>query len=124
MKFVLMFFILCVCVVIDVYAQSSTEGIDFDNSDPELDVFYQRGSFLVYDCNTDHWVCTKTLEYKRCKSQRKEALLDLEERLPCAFFDQFKTDELCAKEQQRLTNDSRGNRFCLHPNEQMKMRDY
>ncbi len=124
MRFVLLFFILCICVVIDVYAQSGSQGSDFDNSDPALDAYYLRGEYLVYDCNTDHWVCTKKLEYNRCKTQRKEALLDLERRLPCAFFNEFKTNELCAKEQQRLTNEARGNRFCFHPDEQMKMRDY
>lgn len=90
-------------------------GVDFDNDDPQMDEFYQKGSYLVYDCFTMHWVCTDKLEFNRCKIQRKEALLDYKENLPCAYFDEYKTRKLCQNAQTKMTNQARFEKFCLHP---------
>jgi hypothetical protein len=121
--FYIVLFVVFSAVSTQATAQSRS-GIDFDNSEPELDKYYMRGSYLVYDCKTKHWVCTRKLEHKRCKSIRKESLLDLDLRLPCAYFNQYKTQELCIEEQIRLTDQGRGDRFCLHPNQKGLKRDF
>lgn len=106
-----------------VIAQNGNEriglqsGVDFDNDDPNMDALYQRGAYLVYDCFTNHWVCTDELEYNRCKIQRKEALLDYKNSLPCAYFDQYKTRKKCQNAQTQLTNEARFEVFCTHPTE-------
>lgn len=89
-------------------------GIDFDNQDPQLDALYIRGPYLVYDCYSKHWVCTGELEYKRCLEQRKEAILDMKYKLPCASFEAFRKRKDCYETQQELTNTSRYERFCLN----------
>lgn len=90
-------------------------GVDFDNESPVLDAFYIRGSYLVYDCDTKHWVCTGEIEYKRCNRQRSEAILDMDKKLPCAIFDIYQKREDCHKAQVELTNSARFERFCLNP---------
>jgi hypothetical protein len=90
-------------------------GEDIDQSDPYMDALYQRGPYLVYDCVTRHWVCTKELEYKRCLDNRKEALLDYKTILPCAHFDVFNRREDCWQRQQELTNSAKYEQFCYHP---------
>lgn len=90
-------------------------GEDISQQDPNLDAFYKRGSFLVYDCLTRHWVCTQELEYQRCQMQRKEAILDYEDELPCAYFDKFKLRKDCQKRQQELTDLAVYEQFCLNP---------
>ena len=99
-------------------------GTDFDNRDPELNAFYQRGAYLVYDCASKHWVCTRKLEHKRCKIIRKRGLLEYDNRLQCAHFDQYKSNKLCEKELLRLTEEGRGDRFCLHPKQKGLKRDF
>lgn len=100
------------------------QRVDFDNSNDEISGLYQRGSHLLYDCNNNHWVCTKKLEYKRCKNTRKAELLDYKLRLSCAYFDIYKTNKDCLSELIRLTDEGRGDRFCLHPEEKQKQRDF
>lgn len=90
-------------------------GQDIDLADPYMDALYQRGSFLVYDCVTRHWVCTQVLEYDRCVMNRKEALLDLKTILPCAHFDKFELRQDCKKRQQELTDVAKYEKFCFHP---------
>ena len=99
-------------------------GSDFDNTSSKLNEFYERGPFLVYDCVVKHWVCTRDLEFNRCKEQKKEALLDFKAKLPCVEFSKYKTEKLCQKEQQRVTNNFFGDRFCMHPEEKLKQRDF
>lgn len=118
---VVLFFIFSLCFLSNLFAQA---GKDFDNSNPELDDFYLRGPYLVYDCVRNHWVCTQKLEHKRCQTQRKRSLLELDVRLPCAHFDEYANNESCVKDQLRLTNEARGDRFCLHPNQKGLIRDY
>ncbi len=120
MKSFTLLLLLLVLTSTAAYGQST----DFDNSNPQLDAYYQRGSFLVYDCIRDHWVCTQKLEHKRCQKYRKEDLKDFKPRLSCAYFDEYKTRELCQKQQQILTNQFRGDRFCLHPQEALRKRDF
>lgn len=89
---------------------------DIDQQDPNIDDFYQKGSFLVYDCKARHWVCTRELEYKRCQRHRKNAILDNNLELPCASFDIFKENKDCWKRQQELTDVAKYEQFCSHPN--------
>ena len=90
-------------------------GQDIDLTDPYMDALYQRGSLLVYDCVTKHWVCTKDLEYDRCVNNRKEAILDFKTILPCAHFDKFELRQDCKKRQQELTDVAKYEKFCFHP---------
>lgn len=90
-------------------------GVDIDQQDQNMDAFYKKGPYLVYDCRTRHWVCTQELEYKRCQEQRKNALLDYEDILPCASFDIFNKRQDCWTKQQELTNVGKFEQFCLHP---------
>lgn len=93
-------------------------GVDIDQQDPNLDALYKRGPYLVYDCNTRHWVCTRELEYNRCRIQRKEALLDFEDVLPCATFDIFDKRQDCWQRQQELTDVAKYEQFCMHPSKE------
>lgn len=103
----------------DVKSVSESKGLvsgeDIDQSDPYMDALYQKGPYLIYDCVTRHWVCTKELEYKRCLDNRKEALLDYASILPCAHFDVFNRREDCWQRQQELTNSAKYEQFCFHP---------
>ena len=95
--------------------QEQTEFTDISQEDPNLDALYQRGAYLVYDCYSKHWVCTQELEYKRCMNDRKEALLDFKEQLPCAYLDKFTLEKDCFQRQQELTDRGHQTQFCFHP---------
>ena len=119
--FVLIFWISCSVYSQEKEVRSVKEkeglevGVDIDQQDPNMDALYKKGPYLVYDCRTRHWVCTKELEYKRCQRQRKESLLDYDDKLPCATFDIFDKRQDCWKRQQELTDVGKYEQFCLHP---------
>jgi hypothetical protein len=89
-------------------------GVDFDNESPVLSSLYIRGTHLVYDCSSKHWVCTGDKEFNRCKEQRTRSLLDLKYHLPCASFDVYKSRKDCKEAQLNLTESARYERFCLN----------
>lgn len=107
-------------VVAEKQETNAKASVDFLQQDPNMDVKYQKGPWLVYDCLDNHWVCTRELEYRQCQSHRKKAILDNEKELPCAYFNKFKSQESCWIEQTKLTNRAEPYLFCLHPEEQKK----
>ena len=122
--FLLQFILLYCTYVIAAENRGLNVGVDFDNESPVLDAFYIRGSHLVYDCSTRHWVCTGELEYNRCKTQRNKAVLDLSYNLPCAAFEIYKKRKDCYEAQIELTNTARFERFCLNTDMESNKLDF
>lgn len=88
------------------------QAIDILQQDENLSFKYQKGRFLVYDCLDKNWVCTKSIEYERCKKIRNKAILDQDENFPCAYFEPYQTMDECHKKQTSLTNRSDVMVFC------------
>ena len=90
-------------------------GVDFAQQDPYMSDKYRKGSYLLYDCDSGHWVCAGRAEYERCVRWRKEGLELKDDWLSCAYFVSFGSRKECQKEQIEMTNMAPGERFCLHP---------
>lgn len=82
---------------------------------------YIKGAFLIYDCQDSHYVCTSSLESKRCESIRYSHLKDNKDTLGCTPLKQYSSVEQCHKFQQLLTDQSRPARHCLHPLQMKKV---
>ena len=98
------------------FAQSEAPPQDFDNLDPAMNMRYERGRYLVYDCD-GYFVCTKQEEFDYCLKRRETALTGLNPSLECAPIKEFKRDTDCQKRQQELTDEARQFLFCTHPEE-------
>ncbi len=95
-------------------AVENDKALDILLLDPFLSAKYERGEYLLYDCEAKHWVCTVESEFKRCKLQR-----EIDERLEnpqvsCAPIKKYASNESCIQKQIRLTNADMQNRFCRH----------
>lgn len=90
-------------------------GVDFLQQDENLNDKYQKGAYLLFDCIDKHWVCSGKIEYDRCKEHRVNALLDKDEKLPCAFFAKFSDRKSCHQAQLEVTERGALNRLCDHP---------
>lgn len=99
-------------------------GVDFDQQDPFVNEIYQKGNYLVYDCLGKYWVCTGETEFKACKRERVQAIDESEKNIKCAHFAEFGSREECYKEQQRITHHGVINRFCQHPFERQRTKDF
>lgn len=98
-----------------ITAQEPTEEyLDISFQDSFLSVLYERGPILIYDCISDHWVCTGPIEKGRCDKDRKEALLDREENLPCAVLNTFENESICQNAQRRLVDNGTATPFCIN----------
>lgn len=99
-------------------------GVDFDQQDPFVNEIYQKGNYLVYDCVGKYWVCTGKTEFKVCKRNRKQAIEYFDKNIRCAHFAEFNSREECYKEQQRMTHYGDISRFCQHPLERQRTKDF
>ena len=87
---------------------------DFLLMDPNLNLRYSKGSYLVYDCLGGYWVCTAKEEYERCTKEREISFEKMNSNLICANFRKFDTQDLCLEKQRWLTDYvSSEKRFCL-----------
>jgi hypothetical protein len=91
------------------------QAVDILLLDNELSVLYSRGGYLLYDCQSKHWVCTSKNEKVRCDNARKFAIKENEENLPCAIIKLFDDEKSCQKKQQIIIDSAMENRFCMHP---------
>ena len=98
-------------------------GVDFDQQDPFMDAYYQKGSHLLYDCVNNHWVCTTIVEFNQCIKMHKEALLDYMPRLRCVHYKEYDSRKKCRAAQVEYTSRAIDPRFCLHPKEKVKLFD-
>lgn len=95
------------------FSQSTKDqGVDIDQLDPNLSYKYQKGRFLLYDCKDNHWVCTKSIEFERCKKSRKKEILDGFDHFSCGHFRPFQSVDDCHKKQLKLTNQNLDFAFC------------
>lgn len=99
-------------------------GVDFDQQDPFVNDYYQKGNYLVYDCVGQYWVCTGETEYKICKRNRKNSIKDYDKNIRCAHFSEFDSRQECYKNQQRMTHSADISRFCLHPLEKKRTKNF
>ena len=90
-------------------------GVDFAQQDSFMDDVYQKGAFLVYDCDRMHWVCTGQEEFNQCAKRRKEAMILKKDNLSCAYFAPYPSRSKCHEKQVEMTNRGTYPRFCLHP---------
>lgn len=86
---------------------------DITLSDPDLSIKYQRGRFLLYDCEDKHWVCTKKLEFDRCGEKRKYVDFVKEQLYPCAPIKAFASEAECVKRQRKFIQKNHSVRSCL-----------
>jgi len=83
--------------------------------DGNLDEYYTRGAFLVYDCIDSHWVCTGAKQAKNCKKERKNSVENNITKLPCGNVKEFESENECELAQMKVINSNLAPRFCLHP---------
>lgn len=105
-------------------ADLDKDSDDFLLQDPNLSERYQRGSYLVYDCASRHWVCTAKDEYQRCERERAEAKQNRQGNLVCGHFRKFDTIEQCQQKQRHMTDFNSSDRFCLSRALQMETFQY
>ena len=86
---------------------------DITLSDPDLSIKYQRGRFLMYDCEDKHWVCTQKLEFDRCSEKRKYVDFIKGQLYPCAPVKPFASEAECVKRQRKFTEKNHSVRSCL-----------
>jgi len=98
-------------------------GVDFAQQDSFMSDLYQKGAYLVYDCERLHWVCTGAEEFNQCAKRRKEAMILKDENLSCAYFAPYSSRSACHKKQIEMTNRGTYPRFCLHPEMRKDNRD-
>ncbi|MEX0798992.1 MAG: hypothetical protein WD025_06090 [Bacteriovoracaceae bacterium] len=100
-------------------------GVDFAQQDPFMSDLYQKGPYLLYDCESMHWVCAGRGEFNRCVRWRSRALKRGEANLSCAHFVPFDSRQECHKKQIEMTNTGTlERRFCLHPKVRRRQIDY
>ena len=99
-------------------------GVDFDQQDPFVNEIYQKGNYLVFDCIGKYWVCTGETEYKVCKRNRNEAIAEYSKNIKCGNFAEFDSRDECYKNQQRITHSGDISRFCMHPLERKRTKDF
>ncbi len=99
-------------------------GVDFDQQDPFVNEIYQKGNYLIYDCVGKYWVCTGKTEYNICKRNRKNAKAEFEKNIRCGYFAEFDSREACYKEQQKMTHYGDIARFCQHPLERKRTKNF
>lgn len=100
--------------VLDGKARAQEAG-DFANRDPYMNNLYIKGGYLIYDCSSGHWVCSRREEFERCQRWRELALSMKNENLRCAPFIEFKNMNECHEKQIEMTNRGSEHGFCLHP---------
>lgn len=109
----LLFMILIIPFLLSAKEEEVAE--DFLLLDPQISAIYDRGEYLLYNCNDKHWVCTRKVEFDQCERLRKSAIADNMEFLPCVGIKKYEKVEKCITEQKRVTYNGVSNRFCLHP---------
>lgn len=85
---------------------------DFLLRDPNLNYKYQKGPYLVYDCQDHHWVCTGRLEYMRCEDQREHTKRQNGDFYTCQTIKKFESLDSCLSRQRRMTDYNPTDRFC------------
>lgn len=108
----------------ETVTREKTSGQDILLMDNELSLYYSRGGHLVYDCLAKHWVCTGKNEVSRCDDDRKNSIKDMEQALPCAVIKKFENEKECQIRQLELINEGYQNRFCVHPEVRMNLKDF
>lgn len=94
------------------YLAQSEEYISYKDI---LSSKYIDGSYLVYDCKDQHWVCTEEVSKLKCEHKRKMGLRNRSKVLSCYYLSHFETKELCHQKQLSLVNQAHFLRECLHP---------
>ena len=111
MKFTLLFSLLFASFFIFGQDMNSTDP------DPEKDMIgdnYDPGSFLIYVCEENHWLCVTEEFYAECGEKRKRDLASVDEtKHSCAPIGGFPTKKSCFQRQLFLTTHNHGDRFCI-----------
>ena len=117
-KFILTFLLLTKTLGAQDVVPESTEqkaAKDITLDDLEMSYKYTKGGHLLYDCQDKHFVCTSKVETKRCKTARKNSILDNDDILPCAITQKFKDYNECKEFQQKRVNMAINHMYCYHP---------
>lgn len=78
---------------------------DVDNSDPQLNAVFVRGSNLVYDCNGENLVCASQRSLLYCTGYNPADK-------PCKLIKKFQNESKCNQVQLELTSDNFTGEFC------------
>jgi hypothetical protein len=108
----------------EIAEPNKNPGVDILLLDNELSLLYSRGPYLVYDCQSRHWVCTGKNEVERCKNAREFSIVENEVNLPCAVIKVFEDEKSCQKKQQIVIDGALENRFCMHPERREQIKSY
>ena len=89
------------------------ETLDNDYLDPVISFKYERGSYLIYDCQDKHWICSGSLEFKRCQDWKKQADKRNAKSYQCVAVKRYKNISSCVDAQYAQVNKNHDIRFCL-----------
>jgi hypothetical protein len=84
--------------------------------DPKTDIVsekYELGSFLIYDCQDQHWVCVLEQYYKDCEKIREQAIFDKKDNLGCLPVGDLENKKACFQKQLYFVSHFYGARQCI-----------
>ena len=75
---------------------------------------YFLGSYLIFDCENQHFACVSERSFRGCQKRRQNALLDKRFHLECAPFKKFPTRKACFQEQAKQIQFPKKKLFCFN----------
>lgn len=74
---------------------------------------YNSGSYLIYNCLDQYWVCVTEEEFNRCHKEREKEIVNSRPRSSCAPVKKFLTNRSCFERQLYLVSQNYGDRICV-----------
>lgn len=81
-------------------------------SDYQIDLKYNAGEYLIYDCLKKHYACVDKDSNKNCLDERQEALVLKGPLLPCSPLKKFDDKVACVKGHYKAVDSMALKRFC------------
>ena len=81
------------------------------------------GSWLIYDCQEQHWTCVIKADFDECAELRKKDKIKRIKRLRCAPIGEFPTKKSCFQRQLYMVGQSHGSRVCVNDRWKQRMLD-
>lgn len=107
---------LLLCLFFISWAAADSGQKSLSGFDPNTDIIaenYEAGSYLIYDCEEEHWTCVLEPYFKECEEKRTRDLASAKETHSCAPIGNFPTKKSCFQRQLFYVTHNQGKRFCL-----------
>ena len=98
------------------YNLKAQDGKILNGYDPITDDIsekYEAGPYLIYDCQSQSWICVLQSYYENCQTSRDKDLKENLVNLSCAPIGEFPNKKSCFQRQLFLASQSHGVRFCI-----------